>query len=306
MPGTPAQIASPHKRALLLTATLFLAFLVVTGLYARYGYAFALRVFEQQQLANAELRKGSGKLVEYEDYLRVDPTNLYVRGVLVNVLIGEFQNPWRALETAQEGVAAVPPDQQPLARLLVARAQLACSTLDEAEQTYNAALTTLGKSGEAHYGLAHIAAARGDFPSMRSFYDSYRMELFENVDELDLGSVSIGFIPSNFTPIGTTPDFAHRLGKNDFDTSEVNAYTSTLLHERFGNIDEAFKLVADIQEFTGAPPFVIFLRGAFEEEQARPEAALAYYRHAADVGDVLGQFAIERLTPKDDEAESEE
>lgn len=305
--STPS--TSPFKRALFLSVFLFTVFLIVTGLYARYGYAFALGVYEQQQLANVERRTGSGKLVEYEDYLRVDPTNLYMRGLLINQLI-EFKNPWRALEVALEGVAAVPPDQRPIAKLLVGRAQIARGKLDEAEATYKQVIETLGESGEAHYGIAHIAAARGDFSTMRAQFEEYRSELFGTIPSFEAGPVSVGFISDKFGPPSSTPDFFQRVG-SDHTTNLLLSSGSTpaqttamaLFHERMGNINEAFSILAKLREFTDSGELVMFLRGVYEEEQGNRDAALDFYRRAAEAGDALGKFAAERLGSRSDSAE---
>ncbi len=277
--STPS--TSPIKRALFLSVFLFTVFLIATGLYARYGYAFALRVYEQQQLANVERRTGSGKLVEYEDYLRVDPTNLYMRGLLINQFI-EFKNPWRALEVALEGVAAVPPDQRPIAKLLVGRAQIARGKLDEAEATYNEVLETLGESGEAHYGFAHIAAGRGNFEKMQKEFDA-----IEHINTLV-----------------SSPDFVHGTSDVKSYANTDDAYTISFVLSRIqkGWI-ESISLLSGYEDFRGAPPIALFYRGVYEEEQGNRDAALDFYRRAAEAGDALGKFAAERLGSQSDSSE---
>jgi len=281
---------SPHKRALLLAACLFACFVIATALYARYGYPFALGVYEQQQLGNVERRTGSGKLVEYEDYLRVDPTNLYMRGLLINQLI-EFKNPWRALEVAEEGVAAVSLDQLHIAKLLLARALIARGKIDEAEGAYNEVLAALGESGEAHYGLAHIAAVRGNFQEMREIYGTYKQNLGLN----------------------STPDFAQRIKRTyspllDSVVTYATGPRFAISCERDGDIDTAFKYVQSLEVHTNVPAFAFFLRGVYEEEQGNRDTALDFYKRAAEAGDALGKFAAERLAPAPptEEPEAEE
>ncbi len=285
---------SALKRAFSLAAILFILFVIVTGLYARYGYAFALRVYEQQQLANVERRNGSGKLIEFEDYLRVDPTNLYMRGLFINMLI-EMKSPERALDIAAEGVAAIPPDQQPIARLLLARAQIACGKLDEAEATYNEVLAAfpLDGSGEAHYGLAHIAAARGNFDKLTFEFETY----------------------DNSNAVNSTPDFRRR----SFDASLVAEF---FFPEPYANTEDAYAVsfalakiqvgwiggletLSEVQDFNGAPSVAIFWRGVYEEEQGHTDAALDYYKRAEMAGDALGKFAVNRLNPPPAETEAE-
>lgn len=289
--AAPTPPASPYKRALGLSAFLFIVFVVATGLYARYGYAFALRVYEQQQLANVERATGSGKLVEYEDYLRVDPTNLYMRGLLINQLI-EFKNPWRALEVALEGVAAVPPDQRPIAKLLVGRAQIARGKLDEAEATYNEVLETLGESGEAHYGLASIAAAQGDFESMKSHFDWYFSLTFLPSSSVDVGPGIFRVEPSSLVSPNSTNDFNKRLHSDPYLYLPID-----------------MEQISDWSNWeTGNESNGLFWRGVYEEEQGNRDTALDFYRRAADAGDVLGKFAAERLAPAPptEEPEAEE
>lgn len=293
--SAPAPTTSPIQRAFILAALLFVLFLIVTGLYARYGYAFALCVYEQQQLANIERRNGSGKLIEFEDYLRVDPTNLYMRGLFINMLI-EMKNPWRGLDVATEGVAAVPPDQQPIAKLLLARAQIARGKLEDAEATYRDVLEALplDGSGEAHYGLAYIAAARGDFERMTAEFTTY----------------------DSTNAVNSTPDFTRRA----FDASliaesffpEPYAYTEDAINVSFalpkiqlGWIENGLSILAEVKDLAGAPPIALFLRGVYEEEQGRRDVALDFYKRAAIAGDALGKFAAERLDPPPAEAEAE-
>jgi Tfp pilus assembly protein PilF len=279
-PAPPANRASVHVRALTLAAVLLVVFIATTGLYARYGYRFVLRVYEQHQLGRVADAKGSGKLVEYEDYLRVDPSNLRMRGLLINQLI-EFHDPGRALAVAQEGGAAVLPDQRPIAMLLVARAQIALGHLDAAEATYRDVLAAIGESGEAHYGLAHIAAARGDFALMRDEYKKY-----------------------NVTPkINVTPDHAanvaaaYRRGDYDYANTRDAILITAALHQLYlGNVDSYLKGLALVTDFDKAPPSALFWRGVYEEEQGHRDAALDFYKRAAAAGDALGKFAYGRLS----------
>ncbi len=274
-----------HLRALGLAAILFAVFTTATGLYARYGYAVVLRVYEEYQVWRAEERVGSGKLVELGDYLCVDPANLRVRGLLVNQWI-EFKDPGRAYQAAREGLSVVTPEQRPIAMLLVARAQIASGSLKDAAETYREVLSAVGESCEAHYGLAHIAAAKGEFEQMRIEYEECKR-----------------FIVS--WP-GSTPDFIQRateaLRSTEWNTTPPLYANSddaffvmvSLYAEILGNIGftDPLKRVVDFKE---APPFALFLRGVSEELGNNRDAALDFYQRAAAEGDALGAYAHSRL-----------
>ncbi len=270
-----------HRYALVLGGSLFVLFVAASGLYARYGYAVVLWVFEEHQIGRAEDRVGPGKLVELEDYLRVDPANLRVRGLLVNQWI-EFNDPAGAVEAARAGLAAAPADQRPIAMLLYARAQLASGSLGEAESTYREVLQALGESGEAHYGLAHIAAARGEFETMRKEYQS-----FKNTKETSN--------TSDFSAkVRTGESFIFRLLKPTVTIAQTTSVA--LMYEISGDIEDSLSMIHQLEEFSGAPPFALFLRGVCEEEQDHRDAALDFYKRAAGKGDALGAFAYRRLS----------
>ncbi len=268
-----------RRYALALGGSLFVLFVAASGLYARYGYTVVLWVFEEHQIGRAEDRVGPGKLVELEDYLRVDPANLRVRGLLVNQWI-EFNDPAGAIEAARAGLAAAPATQRPIAMLLYARAQLASGSLGEAESTYREVLQALGESGEAHYGLAHIAAARRNFKIMREQFAMF---------------VSAGTRESS-------PDFARA-----FDAAQLSPFERATRTQaefvnyglrmlRIGEFETALAGLGNIQDFSGTPAEALFWRGVYEEEQGRRDAALDFYKRAAGEGDALGAFAYRRLS----------
>lgn len=273
--STPS--ASLYKRATLLTAVLFAGFVAITLLYARSGYPFVLWVFEKQQLATSLNSEGKPRPAVYRDYLRVDPANLRMRGIFINELI-RVNGVEEAFLVAQEGVAAVPPDQRPIAKLLVARAQTALGKLDEAESTYNDVLETLGESGEAHYGLAQIAAAMGDFESKKRHFDWYFSLTFLPNSNIDVGPDTFSIEPKSLQSPNSTIDFNQRLHMDPWLYLPV--------------MDDAL----DWPEAGTSPqPNELFWRGVYEEEQGNRDAALDFYRRAAKSGNALGRFAALRL-----------
>jgi Flp pilus assembly protein TadD len=273
-----------HKRALILTAVLVLVFTAATALYARFGYGFVLRVYELQQTGTAEAAQGARRVREYWDYVRVDPSSLKMRGRLVDALIANGQTE-EALEIATEFVESARKDETYLARLIAARAQIAAGQLGRAEGTLAEVVRTAEDSAEAHYELARIGAAKGEFERMRA----------EFARAAEAG------------PEGSTVEFAERrdaarkkveqlavLERERPSDAEAIGYVDALIVT--GDIENALRIVAEMKEITSGDG--LFWRGVYEEESGRRAEARKYYRDAARKQDPLGGLAVERLRPR--------
>lgn len=266
-----------HAWAIGLTAALFTLFLIAAGLYARYGHRFVLRVYETQQIARGEERPGRKGVIVYEDYLRVDPSSLRVRDLLVNRLLA-LNAPDEALSAADAGVAAVPAADKPIARLLVARAQLAAGKLDVAAASYNAVLRERPDSAEAQYGLAHIHAARGQFEDMRASYAAMRED--DDDDSTD------SFRDARQRAKSLLPNAGRGAAASIVDA---------LALERLGRIDEALAAVRQAGPMNDAPAEALFWRGVAGETEGNALAAIEFYRRAAQAGNPLAIEALARL-----------
>jgi len=282
----PIAASAVHRRAIALAAFLFVLFVMAAGLYARYGYAVVLRVYEEQQLGRVAANEGTSKYLEFEDYLRVDPANLRVRGLYINTLI-ELQDAPRAIEVARAGLVAAEAAQRPIAMLLYARAQIASGSINDAAETYREVLAAVGESGEAHYGLAHVAAARGNFKRMRKEYDVFSTLLYRGIGTPD-------FVQDVKRAAGSSDDSWPRDVTKEPDHNRTCYYA--LSFERSAGIDVALEMLSTINDFSGVPLGAFFWRGVYEEEQGHRDAALDFYKRAADAGDALGAFAYRRLS----------
>jgi tetratricopeptide (TPR) repeat protein len=312
-------VTRTHRWALALTAVLVAAFVAVTALNARYGYAFVLKTFEVSQLDRAEQSTGLRVEREYRDYLQVDPTSLLVRGLLINWLLDERRGA-DAVEVAQEGVEIANDADKPLAELLLARAKIGNGDLDEAEKIYQGVLSTVGESGEAHYGLAHIHAARGEFKPAWDSYAEYWHSLPQERMAPFVGSVFQTSISDVGCPVGCTPDFNDRVTAASNRITEDSVYLSRrgLLREwtrkepsqfvSAGDFDaiRAEMLTGDLDSVVmidwsshrdSAPPDILFWLGVKWEERGNLDEARRDYRTAAEQGDPLAIAALERLGP---------
>lgn len=162
-----------HRPALVLWALLLSSFLLVVTLYAAYSGPFILKVYELNQIDRAEGRNLSGAIMDYEDYLRIDPDSIRVRGLLVSALIkqGRFTE---ADEHSKEGLRRATDDQQSVARLIGARTQLARGEIDAAADVVESVLRVRPNSGEAHYELAQVHLARGQFDEAERAFGQVR------------------------------------------------------------------------------------------------------------------------------------
>ena len=151
-----------HRRTLVLWAVLLASFLLVVSLYAKFGEPFVVKVYELQQIARAQIegRSVAAAIIDYEDYLRVDPESIRVRGLVVNAFIEkrEFEE---AEEHAKEGLNHATEAERPLSWLIAARVYLARGDLEEAAPYVQRALDATPASGEGHYQMAQIHLARG-------------------------------------------------------------------------------------------------------------------------------------------------
>lgn len=268
-----------HAWAIGLTVTLMAAFLLATALYARNGHVFILQVFETQQIARAEMRDGRKAVLVYEDYLRVNPASVRVRDRLVNELL-ELGAIDEALDTARGGAETASPIEEPLARLVVGRVQLAAGHLDEAERIFQDVLrASLPRSGEASYGLAHIYAARGQFEAMRAAYAEVQTN----------------------GPVNSTESFkiAWDNAEVALDTESRSAARAGLALEQLGRIEEALDVFERIEPAESGPPAVWFWKGVAGEVAGNPVVAARFYRQAAEAGYPLAKVASNRLRDSD-------
>ena len=158
------EILRRHRPALVIWAVLLASFLLVVSLYAKFGEPFVVKVYELQQISRARIegRSVAQAIIDYEDYLRVDPESIRVRGLIVNAFIEkrEFDE---AEEHAKEALGHATEAQQPLSWLIAARVYLARGDIDEATPYMDRVLDATPGSGERHYQMAQLHLARGQF-----------------------------------------------------------------------------------------------------------------------------------------------
>ena len=251
-----------HRPALVLWALLLSSFLLVVTLYAAYSGPFILKVYELNQIDRAEGRNLSGAIMDYEDYLRVDPESIRVRGLLVSALIKQRRFA-EAEEHSKEGLRRATEDQRPVAMLIVARTHLARGKIDAAADVVESVLQDLPNSGEAHYELAQIHLARGEFDeaegafgrvralgpegSSREYADEWnaRLEKLEDYEDEIAGGVGSA---RRLYELGTELEKAGRLGeardvyvsaaRGEKPPAAAHFWTAVQL-EAAGSLDEA-------------------------------------------------------------------
>ncbi len=162
-----------NQPALVLWALLLSSFLLVVSLYAAFSQPFILKVHELSQIDRAARRSVGGAIMDYEDYLRVDPDSIRVRGLLVSACIKQRRFD-EADEHSKEALSRATEEQQPIAMLIVARSHLARGEIDAAANMVKSVLETLPDSGEAHYDLAQIHLARGEFDEAERVFAQVR------------------------------------------------------------------------------------------------------------------------------------
>lgn len=156
------EILRRHRPALVLWAVLLASFLLVVSLYATFGEPFVVKVYELQQISRARIegRSVASAIIDYEDYLRVDPESIRVRGLIVNAFI-EIREFEEAEEHAKEALSRATEAQRPLSWLIAARVYLARGDIDEAAPYVLRVLDETPGSGEGHYQMAQLHLARG-------------------------------------------------------------------------------------------------------------------------------------------------
>lgn len=156
------QILRRHRPALVLWALLLGSFLLVVSLYARFAEPYLLIPYEIMQIHRAQIEGRSihKAIIDYEDYLRVDPKSIRVRGLIVSALIEkrEFK---KAEEHAMSGLIHATEEQLPLCWLIAARVYLARGDIDVAVSYVQRVLEAVPYSGEGHYQMAQLHLAQG-------------------------------------------------------------------------------------------------------------------------------------------------
>ncbi len=310
-----------HRWALLLTAALVAVFVAATALYARYGYAVVLKTFEANQMARAEAATGSRVAREYEDYLRVDPSSLMVRGLLINRLLEERRGA-EAVEVAQRGVEIASAEDKPIAELLVARAKMGNGDLDGAEKIYSDVLTEHGDSGEAHYGLALIHSAQGLFSQSYKDFQNHWETWFDTIPSFSLFGLKWDPKARIDRMSRCSPDFQRRVLDAFENVSRLHVKVSMIqrnsaaipadvkIHVEspgfsylefgvssllLGNIDFAFAAFREAKEEAEKSATALYWQGAHEETLGNLDEAQRFYRMAAEQRDPLAIAALERL-----------
>lgn len=151
-----------HRPALALWAVLLVSFLLFASLYPLLSEPFLLRVFEIMQIHRAQIegRSVNQAIVDYEDYLRVDPESIRIRGLIVDAFI-EKRDFQKAAEHALSALDLATEEQRPFAGLMAARVYLAKNDLDDAVPHVQSVLDANPNSGEAHYQMAQLLLAQG-------------------------------------------------------------------------------------------------------------------------------------------------
>jgi len=258
-----------YGRAAILAVVLFGIFVIATGLYSKFGYHLALLVYQTQQSFIAEEKKGLRAVVAIEDYLRVDPDSLRMRGLLVDAAIS-ISHYDRAVEAAEQGLDIAKPDGRPLALLMLGRAVLAAGDLDRAESVYLEVLEWWPKSHEAHFGLAQILAASGDFDTMVDEFEQIRSILYEESTEEFIASIEGGL------------------------TDNPSSREFVLAQLKIGNFDEVVTLLKNTNS-SDASREILFWQGVLQERGGHMDAAILSYGQSNILNSRLAKNALERL-----------
>lgn len=151
-----------HRPALVLWALFVASFLLVVLLYVKFSGPFLLSVFETMQVHRAQIegRTVNQAIVDYDDYLRVDPESIRVRGLIVNAFI-EKQAFRKAEEHATRALELATEKQRSLSGLIAARVYLAKGDVGKAAPHVQSVLDTTPNSGEGHYQMAQLHLALG-------------------------------------------------------------------------------------------------------------------------------------------------
>ncbi len=152
-----------YRAALALWAAFLGTFLVLLSLYVKFSEPFLLSVFEVMQVHRAQIEgRGVQKaIIDYEDYIRVDPESIYVRGLLVSSYL-EAKSFDKAEENAALALDLAAKDEQPLSWLIASRVPLARGNIEAALPYIEDVLEASADSGEGHYQRAQVYLAQGE------------------------------------------------------------------------------------------------------------------------------------------------
>lgn len=273
--------AGIHIYALTLSALLFAVFAAATALYAHYGRAVVLRVFEENQLQRAATSRDMMSVLHLADYVRVDPSSVEMRGRLVDALIQNNRVP-QALEIAFAGLQQTPADDLPLAQLVFVRAAIAAGDANRAGEIIDSLTQQPQVSAEAWYLAASLSAANGDFTRMR--------DAFDRLARPDTAGSTQQFIEQRNAAQRTIEALDSSSVSNPALPSAAPRARSLLIT---GRLDDALELIS-APEMTHDDPLLVFWRGVHEDLQGRPEAAQSLYKSAAARGDSLAKLALNR------------
>ncbi len=270
-----------HRIAVPLTGILLAAFVSATWLYSQFGHQLVLGVFEANQVHRFERLEGEWAEKQLRDYLRIDPSSTRVRGLLIDAMIARGDT-GGAMDVAAEGLAGGADEADAGAQLLLVRARIADGKLREAADSLASVVARLPRSADAHYYLAQLAAARGDFAAMRAE--------FEEVAEAGTRDSSDYFAAKQREARKTLRPLDSAVLTRT-DESSIDFVRALLV---LGRVDHALRIAAEIQEFGDAAD-VRFWRGVREEELGERENAVQSYSIAANQHNALAAAALGRL-----------
>ena len=286
---TDAEAQAPLrlKPTLVLWAAMLVVFLVAVLIYGSFSMPFLYRVFEIQQIERAGGDSTQGAILDYEDYLRIEPTSLRIRGLLVDALI-ERRRYDRAVKQAIEAEdVAEDAQQRHFSRLLLGRSYLAIGGVNSAADAIEQTIDVIPESGEARYQLAQLHLARGEFDQMYPAYAAAK----------DLG------------PANSTAEYAEKWVARSDRVDEMQQelahegesaqllYRFGLTLERLGRVDEAVDVFVRACAFEDVPAAAHFWRGvALERQEELDEAKSAYAMGAkGPKAHSLARYALARL-----------
>jgi tetratricopeptide (TPR) repeat protein len=275
-----------NRPALLLWALFLASFLIVISLYAAFGETFIVKVYELQQLARAESRSISGAIIDYEDYLRVNPDSMRVRGLVVSALT-EQRRYEEAMKHAEEALQRPGEGERGIAQLIAARAYLGAGRIDEAAEIVGDAMTRLPQSGEAHYEMAQVRLARGEFAEAEAEFAQVRDlgprdSTREYAEAWSALTDKFESYPAGIEDPGDSPARLHDLGEE-------------LL--RLGRLGEAVDLLEKAATGDTPPGNAVFWLGVRAEREGDLARAARLYRQAAQGADrhPHARYALERV-----------
>lgn len=253
-----------------LWALLVASFLAVVVFYVSFAEEFIFKIYELEQIGRSHGRSVSSSILDYEDYLRADPASLRIRGRVVSALIVNRRFA-EAIDHASQALKYAAESQRPVVWLISGRAHLAAGDIDLAAYFIRRALDASPESGEAHYLLARVAAARGQFVEMAEAYARVR-ELGAKDSSQEYGEEwkarSQG-LSAYANEIESGEDVAQRL------------YEHGDALERLGRLEEAMDLFVEASDLAKAPAKAIYWAGVRAEREGDRAEALMRYEQAA-------------------------